>query len=90
MENITEPQTPEQDPPSLTLVDLASMKNILDAACQRGAFKGNEMKAVGEVYSKLDAFLAAVAPKVTTPDQQGITPIQDPAMQHPGDNNAVS
>lgn len=90
MENTTDPQTPEQEPPSLTLVDLASIKNILDAACQRGAFRGNEMKAVGDVYSKLDAFLTAVAPKVPPPDQQGITPLVDPAAQPSGENNAVS
>lgn len=90
MENTTDPKTPEQEPPSLTLVDLTSIKNILDAACTRGAFRGNEMKAVGDIYSKLDAFLAAVTPKVTPPDQQGITPLQDQEAQSSGDNNAVS
>jgi len=42
----------------LTVADLASIKNLIDAACARGAFKAGEMRAVGEVYDKLSAFLA--------------------------------
>ena len=44
----------------LTIADLASLKQIIDAACTRGAFKAAEMKAVGDVYDKLSAFLDAV------------------------------
>ena len=44
----------------LTVQDLASIKQIIDVASQRGAFKPNEMVVVGTVYSKLDAFLAVV------------------------------
>lgn len=44
----------------LTIADLASLKNIIDAACNRGAFKAAEMKSVGDVYEKLSAFLDAV------------------------------
>lgn len=43
----------------LTLADLASIHNIIDAATQRGAFKANELTAVGTVYDKLSAFLKA-------------------------------
>jgi len=44
----------------LTLADLASLKQIIDAACTRGAFKAAEMTSVGAVYEKLSAFLDAV------------------------------
>ena len=44
----------------LTLADLSSLKQILDAACTRGAFRAAEMKSVGEVYEKLSTFLDAV------------------------------
>lgn len=44
----------------LTIADLASIHNIIDAACSRGAFKAAEMKQVGEIYEKLTAFLQAV------------------------------
>ena len=37
------------------------MKVIIDIASSRGAFKPNEMVAVGQTYAKLEAFLNAVA-----------------------------
>ena len=33
------------------------IKSIIDVASQRGAFKANEMQAVGTTYNKLEAFL---------------------------------
>jgi hypothetical protein len=47
--------------PDLTIQDLTAMKTIIDVASQRGAFKPNEMTTVGTVYTKLEAFLNAVA-----------------------------
>lgn len=44
----------------LTVQDLQSIKQIIDVASQRGAFRPNEMTTVGGIYSKLEAFLAAV------------------------------
>ena len=45
----------------LTVQDLASMRSIIDVASQRGAFKPNEMVAVGTVYNKLAGFLDHIA-----------------------------
>ena len=44
----------------LTIADLASLKQIIDAACTRGAFRAAEMKAVGDAYDKLSAFLDSI------------------------------
>jgi hypothetical protein len=44
----------------LSITDLAMLKNVIDIAASRGAFKANEMKAVGEVYDKLTNFLQLV------------------------------
>jgi hypothetical protein len=44
---------------SLTLADMASLKNLIEAATARGAFRANEMSTVGNIYDKLDAFLTA-------------------------------
>jgi len=55
----TEQQAPAG--PDLTVQDLQSLKSIIDVASQRGAFKPNEMMAVGQTYAKLEAFLGAVA-----------------------------
>lgn len=42
---------------NLTLNDLANLRSLVDIACTRGAFKANEMKDVGDLYNKLDAFV---------------------------------
>ena len=44
----------------LTITDMVSIKNIIDAACTRGAFKASEMKLVGELYEKLGLFIESV------------------------------
>jgi hypothetical protein len=51
----------EQQGAELTVQDLQALKNIIDVSTQRGAFKGNELMSVGQVYNKLEAFLGAVA-----------------------------
>lgn len=45
----------------LNINDLNAMKVIIDIASSRGAFKPNEMVAVGQTYNKLSAFLDQVA-----------------------------
>lgn len=52
----------EQKSPELTVTDLQNIRAIIDVAATRGAFKANEMAAVGTVFNKLDVFLAAVVP----------------------------
>ena len=66
---VTAPQIDEEAPaateeaqgPDLTVQDSQALKSIIDVASQRGAFKPNEMMTVGQTYSKLETFLAAVA-----------------------------
>jgi tryptophanyl-tRNA synthetase len=41
----------------LTITDLASLKQIIEVSCARGTFQAGEMKGVGEIYDRLDAFL---------------------------------
>lgn len=45
---------------NITIADLDTIKNIIDLACTRGAFRGAEISQVGAVYDKLSAFLQAV------------------------------
>ena len=57
-------QAPEATPaPELTINDLAALRTIIDVASQRGAFRANEMEAVGKIYNKLHAFVDSVTPK---------------------------
>lgn len=51
----------QQETVGLNINDLALMKEIIDIASSRAAFKPNEMMAVGQVYAKLSAFLEQVA-----------------------------
>jgi uncharacterized protein YggE len=44
----------------ITIADLDTIKNIIDLACTRGAFRGAEISQVGAVFDKLTEFLNAV------------------------------
>ena len=54
-------QAQEQSGAELTVQDLQAIKQIIDVATQRGAFKGNELMSIGQVYNKLDTFLTQVS-----------------------------
>ena len=51
---------PTGAPVELTVQDLGVIRSVIDVASQRGAFKANEMEAVGKTYNKLDSFLQQV------------------------------
>ena len=54
MENTTQDQT------QITITDLDLLRNIVDLASSRGAFRAAELTQVGAVYDKLTRFLDAV------------------------------
>lgn len=61
-EETTKEESTEQDQSvELTVNDLNALKQIIDVASGRGAFKPNEMTTIGTVYTKLENFLNAVA-----------------------------
>ena len=45
---------------TITISDLDTVKNIINLASTRGAFRGEELSMVGTVYDKLTEFLQAV------------------------------
>ena len=51
----------EKQGADLNISDLIALKNILEVASSRGAFKPNEFEAVGKTFNKLNAFLEAVS-----------------------------
>ena len=61
----TSTPTPE-NAPALTINDLKSIRNIIDVATQRGAFRASEIREVGTIYDKLDAFLKSI--EIPRPD----------------------
>lgn len=69
-EKKTQAAEAKQAAAELTVQDLASIRQIIDVASQRGAFKPNEMVAVGTIYTKLDAFLAVVQAQQAVSQQE--------------------
>ena len=57
--------------PQLTIADLASLKTLLEAAANRGAFKAAEMSTVGSVYDKLAKFVEASSAQLAQQQAQG-------------------
>jgi len=49
--------------PDLNVNDLVALKNIIEVATTRGAFKATELEAVGKTFNKLNTFLESVAKK---------------------------
>lgn len=45
---------------TITIGDLVVVRNALDLASTRGAFRGAELSTVGSVFDKLQAFLAEI------------------------------
>jgi|AntRauTorcE11897_2_1112592.scaffolds.fasta_scaffold04787_5 hypothetical protein len=67
---MAEEQTQEQAP-DLSIQDLASLKQIIDVASQRGAFKPGEMAQVGQTYNKLEAFLNEIQRQQSAQQEAG-------------------
>jgi len=59
------PETQKPAGPDLNISDLNSVRSIIDIATQRGAFRANELEAVGKTYNKLTAFLDQVTKQAT-------------------------
>jgi hypothetical protein len=47
----------EDEKKSISLNDLASLRNIINVASRRGAFATEEFEDIGKVFTKLDNFL---------------------------------
>ena len=52
--------------------------SIIDVASQRGAFKANELEAVGKTYSKLESFLASIQNQQVAKDPNAPAPATAP------------
>ena len=70
-------EAPAAESADLTINDLNAMKVIIDIASSRGAFKPNEMTAVGQTYTKLTTFLDQVAKQAEA--QQAANPAANAA-----------
>ena len=64
------------DSTQITIADLDTLKNIVDLASTRGAFRGAELTQVGAIYDKLTAFLDAIIAQAKAQEEanQAATP----------------
>ena len=72
LKDLDGPETTEAaaETPSITAGDLTTVINVIDAGSQRGAWKGEELAAIGALRNKFVAVLTVVAPDaVKTPEQ---------------------
>jgi len=44
---------------NLNINDLATMANVIEICTQRGAFRANELKPIGELFDKISTFVKA-------------------------------
>jgi hypothetical protein len=58
-----ETTAPAAQSPDLNISDLLAVRNIIEVATSRGAFKAAELEAVGKSFNKLNSFLEAVSKK---------------------------
>jgi hypothetical protein len=62
-EPVAEQAAPAAAAPDLNISDLLAVKNIMEVATSRGAFKAAELEAVGKTFNKLNNFLESVSKK---------------------------
>ncbi len=60
--------TEQTTAPNISLNDFIVVINIIDACSQRGAFKGEELTAVGQLRDKFAVFVKANTPEETSED----------------------
>jgi hypothetical protein len=60
----------------ITIADLNLLKDIVDLASTRGAFRAAEMKEIGEVYDKLTSFLEAVVAQAKAQEESAASNTQ--------------
>ena len=60
----------------ITIADLNIIKDIIDLASTRGAFRAAEMMEIGEVYNKLTNFLDAVVAQAKAQEESAASNTQ--------------
>jgi len=60
---------------NITIADLNTIKNIIDLASTRGAFRAAEMQEIGEIYNRLTLFLDAVVAQAQV-QEAGTEPVE--------------
>jgi hypothetical protein len=54
---------------NLAVSDLIMLQSIVQVACERGAFRAEEMSQIGQCYDRLSAWLTQMQATPETPQQ---------------------
>lgn len=63
-----EEETVVEEQPRLNLNDLAILVQAVDIGSQAGAYKGNDLEAIGSARNRVAAFVNINSPAPTTPE----------------------
>jgi len=58
----SQPEAQMSQAPQLTVQDMITLKSAIELGSQRGAWRANELTAVGTVYERLSAFIQSIMP----------------------------
>jgi hypothetical protein len=70
MNNNTQENEEPVEVDSVNAVDIANAVRIIDAAAQRGTFKGSEMSTVGSCRDRLEEYIAHLLPQQQTQEEE--------------------
>ena len=73
MTTIAESTAPVEQPTGLTVQDLTLVLQVIQVASTRGAFKADEMTAIGGLYDRIFKFLEATG-AITTKAPEEVAP----------------
>ena len=65
----SQPEQQQEQAQQLTVQDLVTLKSAIELGTQRGAWRANELTAVGTVYERLSLFVASLLPPKETPQK---------------------
>ena len=58
----------------INLTDLQNVLVVIDLASNRGAFRGNELEPIGQLYNKIGRFVQAAMPPQPEQSDDGAEP----------------
>ena len=70
---------------NITITDLIAIRNIINAAAERGAFKAEEMADIGTTYNKLNKFLEAIVAQAAAQEAEKAEKSDTPAETPQGE-----
>lgn len=70
---------------NITITDLIAIRNTMNLAAERGAFKAEEMADIGTIYNKLNKFLEAVVAQAAAQEAEKSAQTETPAETPQGE-----